>query len=291
MKWRTGGRSLVSGRRSRRSLPIRVVRSATAALNPRRVVAYWWRRLPNWGDALNPVLVRHLAGAEPLHSDEIFNVCRRPIYSAIGSVIGSIDSPDVVVWGSGLLHGDRRIRAAPRAVLAVRGPKTRERLLRSGIACPAVYGDPALLYPRFYRPLARPQHRLGLIPHLYDQDDPLVRQLAEHPGVKVIDVRSGVNEFVDGLLSCEVIASSSLHGLVAADAYGLPSVWLRISDRVEGSDFKFEDYFLGAETGTRRCVTPTTRTTVAALQDQAVLCRPGVDLDRLLGTCPFLARS
>ena len=44
------------------------------------------------------------------------------------------------------------------------------------------------------------------------------------------------------MLSCRQIVTSSLHGLVVADAYGLLSAWLE-SSTPKGGEFKFHDYF------------------------------------------------
>ena len=62
--------------------------------------------------------------------------------------VAALAGPGAIVWGAGVMNADDRID--PRAELvAVRGPLTREAALRSGVPCPPVYGDPALLVPRF----------------------------------------------------------------------------------------------------------------------------------------------
>lgn len=57
-----------------------------------------------------------------------------------------------------------------------------------------------------------------------------------------------VEEFIDELTSCESIFSSSLHGVIVAQAYGIPAQWITVKNSPIHSEqnFKFEDYFLGA---------------------------------------------
>jgi hypothetical protein len=45
------------------------------------------------------------------------------------------------------------------------------------------------------------------------------------------------------ITNSEFVVSSSLHGLIIADAFGIPNARLRISDRMPGGDWKFMDYF------------------------------------------------
>ena len=48
---------------------------------------------------------------------------------------------------------------------------------------------------------------------------------------------------VDYIYSCDIILSSSLHGIIIADAYNIPNIWLDEFPLNEGH-FKFKDYFL-----------------------------------------------
>lgn len=49
---------------------------------------------------------------------------------------------------------------------------------------------------------------------------------------------------IEQIASCDYIASSSLHGLIVAEAYGIPNLWLEISGKLLGGHFKFHDFFL-----------------------------------------------
>lgn len=288
MPWYTRGlRS-----KARRLTPGHLVDGARAVLDPDTIIVDWVNRGPvkdNWGDAIAPVLVELLSGKRVVNVRDIPTTGTRPVYTTIGSMLGTIAARNVEVWGSGFVDSTHTMRIRPRRIHAVRGPLSRQRLLDSGIACPDVVGDPALLYPLFYRPQPQVRYRLGVIPHFRDRDLPAVRRLAEHDDVLVIDLMSGIREVADQINSCERIASSSLHGLVAGDGYGIPSIWIRCSDRPFGDGFKFRDYL--ASVGRSHEPEPlmvTTSTSLSEIHDRIPDYRIDIDLDAFLAACPFL---
>ena len=196
--------------------------------------SYWFAKVPNLGDAVAPALIRHLTGTDPVWVSKRY----RGKLLTVGSVLDRV-RPGDVVWGTGALR-PKRIRAQGATYLAVRGPLTRE--LIEGMPVPEVYGDPALLLPRIHRPSVEPRYSVGVVPHYADQD---AIQSPDPERVPVIDVREPWRSVVDRIRACRTILSSSLHGLVVAEAYGIPAVWIRAGDRLVGGDFKFRDYYLG----------------------------------------------
>ena len=141
-------------------------------------------------------------------------------------------------------------------------------MLNQGLFCPAVYGDPALLYPRYYAPSVKKEYDLGIVPHYIDQGIPWLNRAAPDANVLIIDVLGGIQAFVDQLCRCRFIASSSLHGLIAADAYGIPFTWISLSNRVIGGGFKFQDYcFHHRQVGTMWSLSRCLRTSLREIYD------------------------
>jgi pyruvyltransferase len=145
-----------------------------------------------------------------------------------------------------------------------------------------------LLYPRYYRPhVEETSPGLGLVPHFRDAHHPTIARLAQGPGVKVINVKDPVPTVVDQIAGCKVIASTSLHGLIVAAAYGVPALWIDVSDRVRGKGFKFRDFFQSIRSPVRAPFRPGPRTEGAELANRATVHRLDIDLDALLDACPF----
>ncbi|GIT91407.1 hypothetical protein JANAI62_18640 [Jannaschia pagri] len=205
-----------------------------------RVGMMWWEQpYPgNLGDLLGPGVVQGLTGIPPKYSKA------SPRLLSIGSIIRFARSGDTV-WGAGASSRTQKIdgRATFRAV---RGPLTRDMVLKAGATCPEIYGDPA-----WFMPILRPNtavtktHKLGLIRHFAHADRPL--DVA--PDVKEIDIVRGsdaeIDAFLEEMLSCEAILSTSLHGVILAQAYGIPVSWAVDSGsarQIHGDGMKFKDY-------------------------------------------------
>lgn len=205
---------------------------------------YWWddaRHGANFGDAVSPRIVKALSGAT------IHKVRKggEPRIFACGSIL-KWAQPGDQIWGSGhAVMGHQT--AMGIEVYAVRGPLTRSALMAQGIQCPEVYGDPAVLLPFLYGPAsAKRTYKLGVIPHYIDQKRcrEVMKDQLERDDVLFIDIMAGADVVLDAIASCSAIASSSLHGIIAAEAYRRRAVWVEFSDQVAGGGMKFRDYYL-----------------------------------------------
>lgn len=205
-----------------------------------RVDIFFWtpqNRL-NFGDYLARAVVGRMLSLREFVPDEPAD--RATTLFSIGSVLHFAKDGDAV-WGSGRNGkiGEEAHRFASLDVRAVRGPLTRQFLLERGIACPEVFGDPALLIPRLFPTRFRRSvvpGKVGIVPNLND--------LALVEDARLIDPTDRWDRVIDKILSCEMVVASSLHGLIVADAFGVPCAQVRFSPTE--ADFKYRDYHEGA---------------------------------------------
>lgn len=266
-------------------------RDVDAAAPVNAIVVHWPVTpavLRNWGDKLNPELVTLLSDRPAVNSLDPKRDPDSPAHLVIGSGL-AFTSTSSVVWGSGFIAGDQIPREVAARICAVRGPLTRNRLLELGIGCPEVYGDPALLYPLFYLPKVERRFDIGVIQHCREAGVVPLPSFAPGLNVRLIDIQGGLHEVVDAILSCRRIVSSSLHGIIAAHAYGVPATWVRFSQRPKGDGFKFRDYW--ASVGSFDVV-PAPWEPEEPLSASGGNLVPGdmaLDLYALLRACPFIS--
>jgi pyruvyltransferase len=266
------------------------------------ILARWFANNTNFGDALNPYLIERISGRRAINLQGANRLMRMiqvvspfPFteHMVVGSVLAwGIRRPGITsFWGPGFMSGGETLRVTPKKICAVRGPLSRKKLLDQGVDCPDVFGDPGLLMPRFYTPSPeiRQEFDLGVIPHYWDKKNPNVTRICSEPGVLFIDVFWDIERVVDAMMRCRRIASSSLHGLILADAYQLSSRWVNFAGSDLGvQSFKFLDYLASVRRPEMEPILVDDRVSAPKLFD-AIEERESIipNLDRLMEACPF----
>lgn len=230
-----------------RLLIIDVMLSIKLLFNDDFLLCYWFEHPDkNFGDDLNPWMLERMTGKRIINSRRIINFKRVTELSFIGSILGKYTRRKMLVLGSGLISQDKLVQYSKDSRFSfVRGPLTQEILVKNGYICPEIYGDPALILPLIYVPNdIQKKYKLGVIPHYVDKDHPFIDVLRNYDKCKIIDIQGGVEKTINDINSCDLIVSSSLHGIIVADTYEIPSRWIEFSNKVVGNGFKFRDYFL-----------------------------------------------
>jgi pyruvyltransferase len=222
---------------------------------------------PNFGDELGPYIFAKITGMDIVHIPvlnsrfhllmllvkrlitlrlkECWNFTQllfgKNFYISVGSIIQFYKLNGGIVWGAGLI--DDKYTTGRHKYYAVRGPKTRALLEKKGYSVPEVYGDPALILPKIYSKRVEIRNKIGIVPHIIHYED--LKEYKIHSQMKVIDLKTkDIEVVVDEIRGCELIVSSSLHGLIVAHAYGIPALWVRLGNvKLMGNNVKFYDYF------------------------------------------------
>ena len=163
-----------------------------------------------------------------------------------GSILQDLRYPSGVVWGNGFItdgpSGTSTAPFEPLAVLAYRGPHSRDIAKGLGWGTPSVFCDPGLLMSMMYSPQPK-QYEVGFVPHYWHA--PSVEQGEGLDQVRVIDVCLSFSAVAAELSACRAVISTSLHGIVAAHSFGIPWVWAKMEPTLVGDDFKFHDFMEG----------------------------------------------
>lgn len=217
-------------------------------MTPSPFKLYWWRRGGRWtnlGDEVSPLILGHVTGREIEHAG---------LETCDGIAIGSVFYPrkavrkkrsnPMFIWGSGtLIPRPARFDRLFAILAALRGPNTAGQIEN----CPEIpFGDPGLFIPEIAPKAAGGAGHIGLIPHHSMLGSPVVRNLRDAlGGAEVLDFTNpDFKATLARLSQSRLIVSSSLHGLIFADAYGIPSLFW--NEAGAENEWKFRDYFEGA---------------------------------------------
>lgn len=195
----------------------------------------------NFGDYLSPLIVEAVSGRPVKYAS-----LKEADMMAIGTILANEHKAKrygfkrrIHVWGSGCGQPDERF-SARHYYHAVRGKETVQRVLGQPVI-PAL-GDPGLLAEMLVKRTMQKHHKIGFVAHYVDRDRPEAAAFAAMDGVHPINVYDEPREVLRQIAACELIVSSSLHGLVVADAYGVPNIRVRLSHGLI-DELKFDDYY------------------------------------------------
>lgn len=188
----------------------------------------------NFGDLLGPIIVSKI-----IEGSTASQMANKRLLS-VGSVLHFARDGDVV-WGSGI-NGKIPIPITTTRldVRAVRGPRTRRQLRELGINVPTTMADPGLLLPILFPELALTAKALGqplLVPNLND-----VQQYQTNP--YFCSPLKNPRSVIRSILGSEIVVGTSLHALIVADAFGIPSRPIRSSRE---NVIKYLDYYEGTQ--------------------------------------------
>lgn len=231
---------------------LRVLASCGADMAPRPPLRlFWWNKTANFGDGISPLVVAHASGRRVVwaapEDAEIFAV--GSILRAAARAFKEPRTQRPVIWGSGCMKPVGRAFTAHVDFAAVRGPRTAEVLKLD----PLPFGDPGLLIRDAMGEDIVRTERIAVVPHHAHRSlHAFDMGLSDRGDVDVVDVTApDPLEVVRSIARCRHVFSSSLHGLVVADAFGVPSTWVDPKGIHAEPEFKFRDYAeaIGRELG------------------------------------------
>lgn len=187
---------------------------------------YWWRAVPNFGDVLTQTLLNYYSIKHQW----------TPALDADIVITGSILEHLPHGWrgtiiGAGRLYENSELDLSRAKILAVRGP-----LSANGLPGIFALGDPGLLAPLLisHQPVS---YDLGVVPHWSDHK--LAKRFAYG---HTISPRSSPLHVITEIAKCRRIVSSSLHGIIVADSFGIERQAELPPFSDSNYDFKFRDY-------------------------------------------------
>jgi pyruvyltransferase len=238
------------------------------------------RVLENFGDIIAHKLVERIVGC-PVRAYQKGQKPPEKKLLAVGSLLYFATDGDVL-WGTGTNNkktDGKGFKFKALDIRAVRGPLTRKFIWdKFQIDCPEIYGDPALLFPYFFPEFQRkenPSLDYLIIPH-YSEEHLFLKEEWDN----IIYSTDPWEEIVEKILDSRFVISSSLHGIVIAEAYGIPArlFMMQSSEPL----WKYSDYYLGTNRPNFKYATSVDE----ALEmggEQPFQC----DLEKLYGAFPF----
>ena len=192
----------------------------------------WWFNLEgkNTGDIFTPWLFEQMGIPYEFSEGREFIGC--------GSVF-NFAKPNSFVWGAGIHRASDKIPKCYK-ILAVRGKLTRDLLKMPDL----VLGDPGLLLSKFYKPNVSKKHKVCILSHWTDYS--YFKQFENFCPVynmRQDSLDKPIEYIADRICECDMVFSSSLHGIIFAHSLGVPAIHIENKMLYSTDNFKFKDYY------------------------------------------------
>lgn len=219
----------------------------------KKAINIFYDKKNNFGNVLNPLLIERIFGIPCVAARKtqaemvaVGSILQRFSTSSFISSTQKMFYPCLHIWSSGFIDDSKDTFFKRNVeIYALRGELSRqkcEKMLNKKLDVPL--GEGGLLTSLLLDKLPGKKYALGIVPHLADSKNPtLLRLQEENKGSVLIDIARPSLEVLEQLAACECVASTSLQGLAVADSLGVPNKWIRVSNKIEGIDFKFKDYY------------------------------------------------
>jgi hypothetical protein len=225
----------------------------------------------NVGDALNPLIIEQILGKKVIWANQFecetsaigsglrrFFISRNYAYkslSCLKSIIkGKLHNSPCQIWSAGFIftpEGNEVPIKKQLNISSVRGALSKQALERIyGKQLNITTGDAGLLASELLPNAKSKQYLLGIIPHDRERNELKYQMIKNQISNSIIiDVQADPMEVLSLISQCEVIISSSLHGLIISDSFGIPNKQVVLTDKLIGDGFKFKDYYSSFDLG------------------------------------------
>jgi len=214
------------------------VNQAIGWLRQNSIQTFWFNSEVNAGDLVTPFLLKKYGFSPLLASPEDTEVI------VCGSLLQRLDvNYPGYILGTGFLQEGPDTPMRRAKVLACRGALTRDRI-QAPVNTPL--GDPGLLMGKYLTQRSAKRYRRGVILHYSDKARVefsafLPQRLDDE--TLLIDIQQNPMAVMRLIDQCEVLLSSSLHGVVFAHALGIPAAWLATQALYRSRQYKYADYY------------------------------------------------
>lgn len=225
-----------------------------------------YTKVDNMGDLLNELIIENLFGYKVIQAEGRFDIDTTGIGSGLNGLFPNKSHAEALpkrmiysvydrlaqpmqIWSTGFISYPTEVEIPLRNninISCVRGELTKKRLadITKKNLDNVHTADGGLLASELLKGKVVKKYSIGIIPHYKEVNEGFFKQLAEkYKNSLLINLADDPLKVIEQMASCECIISTSLHGLIVADSFGIPNKRLVYTDNLKGDGYKFNDYY------------------------------------------------